>query len=79
MDQMERDIAILRKLLNGKLFLNKFPVIERVAVEKYGDSIDVIMILNDTKEYFKVVNKIFDYVWQLKRMVDVESRISIYP
>ncbi len=76
---MERDIAILRKLLNGKLFLNKFPVIERVAVEKYGDSIDVIMILNDTKEYFKVVNKIFDYVWQLKRMVDVESRISIYP
>jgi len=79
MDQMERDIAILRKLLNGKLFLNKFPVIERVAVDKYGDYIDIVMIPKDINEYFKVVNKIFDYVWQLKRMVDVESRISIYP
>jgi len=79
MDQLERDVAILKKILNSELFMKKFPVIERVAVDKYGDYIDIVMIPKDINEYFKVVNRISDYVWEIKTAAGVESRVSMYP
>jgi len=79
MDQLERDIAILRKLLNSELFLKKFPVIERVSVDKYGQYIDIVMIPIDIKEYFKAHDSISRYVFELKRAAGVESRTMLYP
>jgi hypothetical protein len=76
---MERDVAILKKMLNSPLFLNKFPVIKRVSVDKFGEYVDIVMIPHNMDEYFKFATKIFDYVWELKRATGVESKITLYP
>jgi hypothetical protein len=82
MDNIERDIKILRKLLWSKLFLNKFPIISRVFVNKNGENIDIILsvkIIKDTKEYFAVRDEIVSYIWTFSKASSVEKKFNIYP
>jgi hypothetical protein len=79
MDTMERDIKILNKLLNSKLFLNKYPMVNRVSVTKYGNGIDIVMFPDDTKRYFDVKKEIGYYIWDISRLASVETYFNIYP
>ena len=80
MEDMERDAIVLKKLLNSKVFLNKFPVIDRVDVSLYGiDGIDIVLIPNDTKQYWIDKKEIYPYIWQLATMASVTSRFNVYP
>ena len=42
MNNIELDIKILKKVLNSKLFLGKYPIINSVSVGRYGNSIDIV-------------------------------------
>jgi hypothetical protein len=79
MNNIERDIKILKKLLNSKLFLNKFPLISRVFVDTKGKNIDIVLSVKDTKEYFDVRHEIVSYIWNLSKVASVESEFYIYP
>lgn len=77
---MDLDIKTLRKLLNSKLFLDKYPFIDRVWVDKkYGNKIDIVLSPNDTKEYFSMSDEIRSYVWDISKYVGVNSNLNIYP
>jgi hypothetical protein len=80
MGNTENDIRILRKLLNNELFLGKFPVIEKVWVEEYGDNkIDIVLGPSDSKEFWSVNNDIYVYIHNLAKMAGVTTRYKIYP
>jgi hypothetical protein len=79
MNNIERDIKILKKLLNSKLFLNKFPIISSVSVDRYGNGIDIVLFLNNTKEYWDLKGEISNYIWQISKSASVESHFRIYP
>jgi hypothetical protein len=79
MDTIERDIKILDKLLNSKLFLKRYPMVERVSVTKYGNGIDIVMFPDDTKRYFDVKKEIGYYIWDISRLASVETFFNIYP
>jgi hypothetical protein len=79
MDTIERDIKILDKLLNSKLFLKRYPMVERVSVTKYGNGIDIVMFPDDTKRYFDVRKEIGYYIWDISRLASVETYFNIYP
>ena len=76
---MEQDIYILNRLLNSKLFLDKYPMIDRVHVNQYGKGVDVVMIVNDAKTYFPLREVIKDYIWDIGRYASVKSNLNIYP
>lgn len=78
-DNLNHDVKVLDKLLNSQLFLGKYPVINYVSVERYGSIVDVVLIPNDTKEYFKLKDEIRSYIWDISRMASIESRFNIYP
>lgn len=79
MDTIERDIKILDKLLNSKLFLNKYPMVNRVSVTKYGNGIDIVIFPDETKRYFDVRKEIGYYIWDISRLASVETYFNIYP
>jgi hypothetical protein len=80
MEDMERDVIVLRKVLNSKVFLNKFPFIDRVDVSLYGNGgIDIVLIPNDIKQYWKDKKEIYPYIWDIATMASVTSRFSVYP
>jgi hypothetical protein len=79
MDTRERDIIVLDKLLNSKLFLKRYPMVERVSVTKYGNGIDIVMFPDDTKRYFDVKKEIGYYIWDISRLASVETFFNIYP
>ena len=78
-DNLKHDVKVLDKLLNSQLLLGKYPVINYVSVERYGSIVDVVLIPNDTKEYFKLKDEIRSYIWDISRMASIESRFNIYP
>ena len=78
-DNLNHDVKVLDKLLNSQLLLGKYPVINYVSVERYGSIVDVVLIPNDTKEYFKLKDEIRSYIWDISRMASIESRFNIYP
>jgi len=79
MDTIERDIKILDKLLNSKLFLKRYPMVERVSVTKYGNGIDIVIFPDETKRYFDVRKEIGYYIWDISRLASVETYFNIYP
>jgi hypothetical protein len=80
MEDMERDAIILKKVLNSKLFLNKFPVIDRVDVSLYGyGGIDIFLTPNDIKQYWIDKKEIYPFIWDIATMAGVTSRLSVYP
>jgi len=79
MDTRERDIIVLDKLLNSKLFLKRYPMVERVSVTKYGNGIDIVIFPDETKRYFDVKKEIGYYIWDISRLASVETFFNIYP
>jgi hypothetical protein len=82
MEIIELDIKILRKLLNSKLFLDKFPIIDLVWVNKSGNRIDVVLSIKpikDTKEYFSMRNDILRYIWKISHSAGVQTYYNVYP
>jgi hypothetical protein len=79
MDNIEHDVKVLHKILNSELFLGKYPIIDRVWVDKkYGDNIDIILSINDP-QYWAVRDEITSYIWSVAKMAGVTSRFHIYP
>jgi hypothetical protein len=79
MDSIEQDAKVLKKILNSELFLGKYPIIERVWVDKqYGNKIDIVMSITDPS-YWKVSDEIRSYIWNIAKMAGVTSRFNIYP
>lgn len=81
MNNIELDIKILKKVLNSKLFLGKYPIINSVSVDRYGNSIDIVLFLNNTKEkeYWDLKGEISNYIWQISKSASVETHFRIYP
>ena len=79
MDNIEHDVKVLKKLLNSPLFLDKYPIIERVWVDKqYGNKIDIVMSIND-QLYWSLSDEIKSFIWNIAKMSGVTSRFNIYP
>ena len=79
---MEEEVKILKKLLNHKIFLDEFPGITYVAVDKFGEGIDVVFFYREGVSYYE--SKQFrqeagQQVRDLAKMAGVRSRINIYP
>lgn len=81
MEQMEHDAIVLKKILNSELFLGKYPIIDRVAVDLYGRGIDIVLFPNDSKKYWEIKKEIYPYIWDIAKMasVNVKSGFNIYP
>jgi hypothetical protein len=79
MDTRERDIIVLDKLLNSKLFLKRYPMVNRVSVTKYRDGIDIVIFPDETKRYFDVRKEIGHFIWDVSRLASVETYFNIYP
>ncbi len=81
MDKFEHSIKILDKVLNGKLFLGEYPMVDRVSVSKYGDGIEIVMIVGNVGEYWPFRDKAHEFISDLRKMLGITSeiRINIYP
>ena len=79
MDNVEHDVKILKKLLNSPLFLEKYPIIDRVWVDKrYENNIDIVLSVNDP-QYWAVRDEITSYIWDIVKMAGVISSYRLYP
>ena len=79
MNNIEHDVKVLKKLLNSPLFLDKYPIIERVWVDKqYGNKIDIVMSITDPS-YWSLSDEIKSFIWSIAKMSGVTSRFNIYP
>ena len=81
MDNIEHDVKVLKKLLNSPLFLDKYPVIERVWVDEYGNNrIDIILSVKDPfKDYYLSRDEVKSFIWNIAKMSGVTTRFNIYP
>ncbi len=81
MDNIEHDVNVLKKVLNSELFLEKYPMINGVWVEEYGnDRIDIVLRVNEPpSEYWPVREEIRSFIWNIKNMTGVTTRFNIYP
>jgi hypothetical protein len=79
---MEQEVKILYKLLNHKIFKDQFPLIREVAVDQYGNGIDVIFLPVEGSNYsdFKSIKKdAVSLVYELAKMAGVKENLNIYP
>jgi hypothetical protein len=84
MDNMEHDTNVLDKILNSPLFLDKYPMINRVwvdgKIDGYIEVIDIVLSVNEpADEYWPVRDEVKSYIWNLAKMAGVTSRFNIYP
>ena len=81
MDNIEQDVKVLKKLLNSPLFLDKYPMINRVWVEEYGNNkIDIVLSVKEpANEYWPIREEIKSFIWNIAKMSGVTSRFNIYP
>ena len=80
MDNLEHDTKVLNKILNSPLFLDKYPMINRVWVTKYVNNIDITLSINEpSNEYWLVRDEIRSFIWSIAKMSGVTSRFNIYP
>ena len=84
MDSIEHDIKVLHKILNSELFLGKYPMINRVWVDRkiyqHMGLIDIVLSVNEpADEYWPVRDEAKTFIHTLAKMVDVKSHLKIYP
>ena len=81
MDNIEHDVNVLKKILNSELFLCKYPMINRVWVEEYGNNkIDIILNVKEpANEYWPIRDEVKSYIWNIAKMAGVKSNFAIYP
>jgi hypothetical protein len=79
-DALIHDIKVLDKLLNSPLLLDKYPMINRVWVKKYGNNIDVVMSIDGPYNDFSPFrDEIRSFIWTIAKMAGVKSNFYIYP
>jgi hypothetical protein len=78
-NNIKRDVKYLDKVLNSKMFLDKYPCISMVSVDAYGYGIDLVMFINDSKKYWEVKDEIGRYIYSARQAGSVESKVYIYP
>jgi len=83
-ESLEQNADSLHKLLNHKIFKEKFPEIHSVDARQFGDGIDVVFFLDDPSEYTKSYKdfgpKAAEMVRYLARIAGAgNDRINIYP
>jgi hypothetical protein len=76
---MERDVNVLDKMLNSKLFLGKYPFISKVFVYQYMNKIDIVLSPSEMEPYWIIKDEIFTFIRELARMAGVETRFDVYP
>lgn len=79
---MDKEVKTLKKLLNHKIFLDEFPEIRYVAVDEFGEGIDVVFFYRDgvSRDEIKLFRpKAGVLVHSLAKMAGIKSRLSIYP
>lgn len=79
---MDQEIIVLRKLLNGKFFKEKFPMIKEVWVDRYDDTyIDIVLLIKEEifNEYREQERQIKTTIHDMKNMAGVKSTITIMP
>ena len=81
MSNIEQDVKVLKKILNSELFLYKYPMVNRVWVEEYGNNkIDIILNVNEpANEYWPLREEIRSFIWNIAKMAGVISNFAIYP
>jgi small-conductance mechanosensitive channel len=81
MNNIEHDVKVLKKILNSPLFLDKYPMINRVWVEEYGNNkIDIVLSVKEpANEYWPIREEIKSFIWNIAKMSGVTSRFNIYP
>jgi hypothetical protein len=84
LEQLQQNAESLHKLLNHKIFKEKFPEIRSVDARQFGDGIDVVFFLNNrddyTTNYKEFGPKAAAMVRDLARMVGAShDKINIYP
>ena len=80
MDNMEHDTNVLDKILNSRLFFDKYPMINRVWVTKYVNNIDITLSVNEpSNHYWPIRDEIRSFIWNIAKMSGVTSRFQIYP
>ena len=79
MDNLEHDTNVLDKILNSPLFLDKYPMINRVWVTKYVNNIDITISIGESERYWSVRDEIRSFIWSIAKMSGVTSRFNIYP
>ena len=81
MDNIEHDVKVLKKILNSPLFLDKYPMINRVWVDKrYDNNIDIVLSVNEpANEYWPLRDEITSYIWNIVKMAGVISSYRVYP
>ena len=80
MDNMEHDTNVLDKILNSRLFFDKYPMINRVWVTKYVNNIDITLSVNEpSNHYWPIRDEIRSFIWNIAKMSGVTSRFNIYP
>ena len=76
-------VKILNKLLNHKIFRDKFPEINSVDVREYGNGIDIVYFINpelNYKDAEPIIRKSYVTVRDLARMSGVGStNFHFYP
>ena len=82
-NNIKRDIKYLDKVLNSRVFLDKYPCINMVSVDGFGYGIDIVMFINDSindsKKYWEVKDEISSYIYSARQAGSVESKVYIYP
>ena len=77
---MEHDTNVLDKILNSRLFFDKYPMINRVWVTKYVNNIDITLSVNEpSNHYWPIRDEIRSFIWNIAKMSGVTSRFNIYP
>jgi hypothetical protein len=79
---MKEEAQVLKKLLNHKIFMEKFPIFKHVWVDTFGSGIDVIFMFQDGYEYSdykEIKSSAREMVYQLARIASVNSSLNIYP
>ena len=81
MGNIEHDVKVLKKILNSPLFLDKYPMINRVWVDKrYENNIDIVLSVKEpANEYWPIREEIKSFIWNIAKMSGVTSRFNIYP
>ena len=80
MDNTEHDTNVLDKILNSRLFFDKYPMINRVWVTKYVNNIDITLSVNEpSNHYWPIRDEIRSFIWNIAKMSGVTSRFNIYP
>jgi hypothetical protein len=82
-ESLEQNADSLHKLLNHKIFREKFPEIQSVDARQFGDGIDVVFFFDPSKyteSYKEFGPKAAEMVRYLARIAGAgNDRINIYP